>query len=594
MPSELVTEWLDKIKCGQATKKKWRDTFRVDDLDKYWEGYQQPSWWPQETFITINLIFANVKTQLDSFKTITPEFNVRPARTMIGSIMLAQQLDQQSNLRESVLNYHVREQGFKRELQKVVLDAFINFGVAKTFYTPYHRDNPNAGKAITGPTGLPTMDENGYVEKEASTELYKENFLLQRRNPDDILFDPFADSIETITWVAERIEMTVDEVKANKLFKNTADIKAFEVRQEDKELEQERKIGNDIAKPLSGGNSSLPGNVTNKKREIVYVWEIYDIKENRIICISEGYDKELRNDPTPDGIEGHPYAFMWFIDRRNSPYPIPYIWHQLGPQDEYNITRNQIITHRKRFNRKYEVEEGAIDDTELSKLEEPYDGMVIKTKGGSGRNINAIEDPSLDQAVYFDVNMLRKDFMDVAGEVIPESEMAQIEKATVAQLVSNRQENRKRGVLGSVSDFLEQVARKLILLYENELTLPTLINIVGETGAEWKNLNPQNLQSGQGEFLYEVAADSLVPQTSESERVSWVTFTQFVAMNPQIALSPTLLQKTAKMFGVKDKVIIAELQEAAMRIIEQQKLQGGQPGQPSMSGDMAKTLGMNQ
>ena len=349
-----------------------------------------------------------------------------------------------------------------------------------------------------------------------------------------------------------------------------------------------------MAKPLSGGNSSLPGNITNKKREIVYVWEIYDLKENRIICIAEGFDKELRNDPTPDGIEGHPYAFMWFVDRRNSPYPIPYIWHQLGPQDEYNITRNQIITHRKRFNRKYEVEEGALDDTELSKLEEPYDGMVIKTKGGSGKNINAIEDPSLDQAVYFDVNMLRKDFMDVAGEVIPESDMAQIEKATVAQLVSNRQENRKRGVIGSVSDFLEQVARKLILLYENELTLPTLINIVGETGAEWKNLNPQNLFSGQGEFLYEVAADSLVPQTPEIERSTWVAFLQFVAMNPQISMSPTLLQKTARMFGVEDKVIIAELQAAAMRIIEQQKLQGGQPGQASMSGDMAKTLGMNQ
>ena len=71
MPSELVTEWLDQIKKGQATKKKWRDTFRVDDLDAYWEGQQQPSWWPQETFICINLIFANVKTQLDGFKSVT-------------------------------------------------------------------------------------------------------------------------------------------------------------------------------------------------------------------------------------------------------------------------------------------------------------------------------------------------------------------------------------------------------------------------------------------------------------------------------------------------------------------------------------------
>ena len=590
MTDELVSIWTDNLNKGKATKKKWRDSFRVDDLDKYWEGVQQPNWWPDDNFIVINLIFANIKTQLDGFRSVTPKFHVRPARTFTPSVQTVQLLGQQSQLREAVLNYHVRESGFKREMQKVILDSFISFGVAKTFYDPYHRSNPNAGREITGPDGSSIMDESGYVEKEASTELYKENFLVQRRNPDDILFDPFADSLETITWIAERIEMTVEEVKQNKLFKNTADIRAFEVRQEDKEQEQERKIGDNIARPMTGGNSSLPGTV-DRRREIVYVWEIYDLVDNRIICLAEGFDKELRNDPIPDGIEGHPYCFMWFIDRRNSPYPIPYIWHQLGPQDEYNITRNQIITHRKRFNRKYTVKEGDIEDTELAKLEEPYDGLVIKVKG-DGKVINAIEDPPLDQAVYFDTNMLRKDFMDVAGEVIPETDIAQIEKATVAQLVSNRQENRKRGVIGSVSDFLEQVARKLITLYENELTLPMLISIVGETGKEWINLNPQALQSGHGEFFYEVAADSLVPQTPETERAAWVAFTQFAAMNPQIALSPVLLEKTGKMFGVEDKTLIAELQQAAMRIIEQQKLQGGQAGQPSMSGDMAKTLGM--
>lgn len=590
MRNELVQIWEDNINKGKTTKKKWRDSFRVDDLDKYWEGVQQPNWWPDNNFIVINLIFANIKTQLDGFRSVTPKFHVRPARTFTPSLQTVQLLSQQSQLREAVLNYHVRESGFKREMQKVILDSFISFGVAKTFYNPYHRSNPNAGEPITGPDGSSVFDKNGYIEKEASTELYKENFLVQRRNPDDILFDPFADSIETIEWIAERIEMTVEEVKQNKLFKNTADIRAFEVRQEDKEQEQVRKIGDNIARPMTGGNSSLPGTV-DRRREIVYVWEIYDLVDNRIICLAEGFDKELRNDSIPDGIEGHPYCFMWFIDRRNSPYPIPYIWHQLGPQDEYNITRNQIITHRKRFNRKYTVKEGDIDDTELSKLEEPYDGVIIKVKG-DGKVIAAIEDPSLDQAVYFDTNMLRKDFMDVAGEVIPETDIAQIEKATVAQLVSNRQENRKRGVIGSVSDFLEQVARKLITLYENELTLPMLISIVGETGKEWINLNPQALQSGHGEFFYEVAADSLVPQTPETERAAWVAFTQFAAMNPQIALSPVLLEKTGKMFGVEDKTLIAELQQAAMRIIEQQKLQGGQPGQPSMSGDMAKTLGM--
>ena len=51
--------------------------------------------------------------------------------------------------------------------------------------------------------------------------------------------------------------------------------------------------------------------------------------------------------------------------------------------------------------------------------------------------------------------------------------MAQIEKATTAQIVNDRMEARKRGKQLLTKEFMEEVGAKLMLLIENEIELPT-------------------------------------------------------------------------------------------------------------------------
>jgi len=577
----LVEKWRDRLAKGESANKKWRETFRIDDLDKYWEGNQKPDWWVEKFFMPINLIFSNIQSQMDSLKAATPRYNVRPARTYSSMPGASEQLDAQASVREALLNYTVREKAVKRECAKALLDAYVAFGVVKTFYTPYHIENPKKGRVIDG-------------AMEPDVLLIAESFNVSRRNPSDIRFDPYADSLENIKWVAERIEFTVEEVKNNKLFKNTEDIKAYEARVEEKEEERKRKQGDMTSTPMTGGNSSISATSLRGDREkIIQVWEIYDIENGRLICIAEGHDKELRDDPMPDGIEDHPYVFLWFIDRRNSPYPIPDIWNQVGPQDEYNVTRNQIMLHRRRFNRKYTRQKGMIDNDEAAKLEDPYDGIIIEVKG-AGDIIRPIKDAPLDQAVYFDTQMLRNDFMTVAGENVPDAEIAKIEKASVANLISNQQERRKRGKLAVMQDFYNSIARKLMLLYEQEMTIPTAIAISGVEGQMWKQIEPGDLTGGFGEFQYEVDTSSLTPINPEMERASWVGFMQFVQMNPILMSNPILVKKTSKMFGVEDKIIVDEVVKTAQAIQQQQMLQGGQAGQPSMSPDMSKALGVGQ
>ena len=573
---ELVDNFRQWLQKADAAHKKWRDTFRVEDLDKYWEGDQQPSWWNEDFFCPINLVFANIQRQLDNFTTVTPYYHVRPSRTYTPVPDFLPQFEQQAKVRESLLNAFVQSSVLKREVRKAALDAYLAFGVVKVYYQPYLRENPNFGKNIPG---LNTP--------QSPYRLFKENFIASRRNPMDIRLDPFADSMENLTKVAERVEYTLEEVQSNKLFKNTSDLKPYKARTEEKQNDEERKRGSNSMQPMTGGNSSMSGSSLGKDREdIIHVWEVYDIKEQRIQAFADGHDKPLRDDSMPDAIDNHSYVFLWFIDRRNSAYPIPGVWHQIGPQDEYNITRNQVMLHRRRFNRKYQTRETAISDTELAKLENPYDGVVIKTKQ-DGEVIRPIQDAPLDQAVYFDTVQLRRDFMDVSGEPVQESEISKIEKASVANLLAASQQGRTRGMRAVFQDFYQNLACKLIKLYEVELTLPMAVTVAGADGYSWKQINPRAIQASSTEYYYEVSAESLIPQTPEGERASWLAYMEFMAIHPNFGANPVIAEKTARAFGVFDKQVIQAVIQAAQATIEQAMLMGGSPGKPGISNNSA-------
>lgn len=588
---DLYHIWRNRLDIGLAFQKKWKQDFRVEDLDAYWEGFQKPASWTGE-FIPINLMYANVKSQLDGILVQSPAFSIRPSRTNLSAPSNFQMLDLQAQLRENTLNYFMSECNTKAEIKKCLLDAYPHFGVAKVCYKPFHKPHPKAGEKIEN-MGYPMMDKEGNEEVYPEKELIDEKFYASRRNPSEILLDPYADSLENIKWVAERISYTKEEFENEPLFTNTSGVDAHNVLSPSEQSPEDLRKRPDgfVTRINTGGNSSFSGSKDTKFEEVIYVWEIYDINNRKIICVVDNTDRVVRNDDYPDWLEDHPYEFLYFNLRRNSAYPIPELYPQLGPQDEYNITRNQIITHRKRFNRKYEVREGTISDEELSKFEDPYDGLVIKTNT-DGHAIKPIVEPSLDQAVYFDVNMLRKDFMDISGDSIPDSDIAKIEKTGVASLLNQRMQNRRTGKLGVVQEFIQRLGKKLMLLIEHELTLPVAIAINGPMGQAWQGINPDDFTRGLGEFNYEVAVGSLIPRDPDTERSSWIAFLQFIAMNPNIGQSPILLAKTAKMFGVEDKSLIQEMVNFAMAIQQQQMMQGGQPGQPSMSGDMAKTLGM--
>jgi len=582
--SDLVEEWNAKIKDGKEVRDTWIKTFRIADLDKYYEGFQRPTSWPEEDFFSVNMINPNVKEQMDNLYGRNPEFVVKPKTTCLPVTPdVTKFLENQATLRQSAVNYLFKEKRFRKDIKRALYDAYVKFGVVKTYYEPYLEDNEKAGEPFTDNQGLPVIDRaTGEGLKQPNQRLVNEVFEVKRRNPLCMIFDPWADSIENCKWIAEEVEYTVEEIKGNELFKNTSDIKSTSIitsgeGDQLKQNEKRRKKGDKLENKRS--TFSWGTKADYDEQEVVTCYEIYDIENNQLIVIADGHDMELMEDDTPNGIEGHPYEFLVFMDRSDSAYPIPEIFNQLGVQDEYNITRNQILLHRKRYGRKYEVEEGAYKEDELSKLEEPYDGMVIKRKSGSS-SIKPIADPSLDQAVYFDTQQLKGDFLDIAGG-LGEGQISKIEKATIGAMVQQRSQSRKAGKETEFHEFLSNISAKLVMLMEEEMTLPMAISIVGPAGQQWKQLHQGDIKSLHAEYNYNVVIGSTNPRNLDSDRSSWLAFLQILGANPLIGASEHILRTTAEMFYITDETLIQELLIISQKMQEAQK--EGQAGKPGVN-----------
>jgi len=213
----------------------------------------------------------------------------------------------------------------------------------------------------------------------------------------------------------------LEDVKKDTLLNKTA-LKKLEgkggKKDDEAKLREERKKG-DIK-----GKSELESDKKKEKKEkeIVVRWEIYNLKKNTWLVIAEDGEIPLLSErPLPTGVEKHPFSILRFTIRDDSPYPIPPISQGIDPSREYNQARSDIMKHRKRFNRKYEINMQGIDnEDELDKLESGEDGTFIKTRTGE-KVVTPIQDAPLDQMRYQELNYLKMEMIELFGGTTDEA-----------------------------------------------------------------------------------------------------------------------------------------------------------------------------
>jgi len=585
---DVQKRWEERISRAKEVRKKWKDLFKVDMAREYFDGKQNPGF-PDEEWITINKIYSHLKAQLPSLYNVDPYFYVRLAKSYSVNPLEIAIWEKKGKVRQNYLNYLKKELQLKQKVRLSIQDAHFDVGVAKVYYHADMKENPDAGQAMLSDDGeSPLFDDGGNPLMDPAEIPGNERYCLSRVHPDDFLWDEDAGPLEDDwKWVAQCIRMTLEDIKKDRRF-NKAAIRALERGKggegDDKERKEreDRKKGGDIKGKIESENPSVKG-AKKDEAKIYYLWEIYDLREDRWTLIAENGEIPLVSEEAlPKGVEKHPFAILRFTLRDDSPYPIPPVSQGIDPQREFNTARSRIMTHRKRFNRKY-LATGPWEPDELSKLESGDDGTIIN--GQIGSDIKPIQDAPLDSfGTYTEVSYLEKDMIELMGGATAEARgIAGADSATQAGILDKRMEMKEGDAMTMVIDFVTDIVRKLDQLVQANITRDEAIRITGPEGEFWALVRQDDYQEINGEFQYDVNPGATIPNMPQMERASWLSFLTLLAGFPHLLLNKHLMKRMAEMHHIEDEVMLEELLQLGKMIM------GGQMPMPGQQGSAPNT-----
>ena len=564
----IQKEWESKIRRALKKKEDWAEQFHVEQGVAFYEGRQRPSGWTDEEWITVNKIYSFLQAQLPALYSIDPYFYVKVKRSFTPDPGAILEMEAKGKIRQGYLNYIKQEIDLKNTARLSIQDAHFGFGVLKTHFSADQEKNPNADQPILGEPNeggeqTPLLDEDGEPLLEPKTKLANERYNVTRVDYDDIVWDEDAGPLkDTWKWVAQRVLMTKDEAEADPTIENSLlPTSPSKLNTEDNEQDTD---------PTTGEK--------REKKDLPYeFWEVYSLKSRQWMKICIGSEKPVMDwEEYPPGVEDHPYAILRFSLRKTGPYPIPPVSQSIDAQKEINLSRSQMMRHRKRFNRKYHAR-GNWEPEELTKLEVGDDGTVVQGTG----EVTPISDAPLDQSRFQELALLQNDLVEQMGSPDNSRQIASADSATEASLIDKGNEIREGDRLGQVKDFIQVVARKLDMLIQTHITRDEAVRVVGPSGEAWEAVRAQDYEEIAGEFQYTIDIGATRARLPHIERADFMGMLQTLASFPHLMTSERMMRKLFEFYQIDDDALLQEVMKIGQQIM------GGQtpmPGGGSQAG----------
>lgn len=565
--------WSDRIQRAKKVREEWADEFRVKMGREYYEGHQNPGY-PADEWITVNKIYSHLQAQLPMLYSMDPYFYVKLKKSYAVDATKIADFERRGRVRQAMLNYLKGELGLKEKARLGILDAHFEYGVVKIRRAASWQKHEQAGQPMTDDQGNALTDEETqqplvYPESVPVNERYE----IVRVHPEDFLWDDDAGPLEdSWGWVAHKLCMTKSEARENPNYRKKA---IDSVAAKTREGKTKGKVTGLVEKVLR-----------REDDEDLYIeaWEVYDLKKREFLVVPED-GKELLMDPRPipKGTERHPFSILRFTIRDKSPYPFPPVSPAIDPQKEYSLSRSRLLTHRKRFNRKYEVDRNKLadPDRDMSKIESGADGTIIEVMAPGA--VNPIQDAPLDQQGLVEIQALNTDLVEVFGTPAQARGVADSDSATEASILDKRLEVREGDRMSIVVDWVTDIARKLDQLVQAHIDRDEAVKITGPQGEAWEMVREDDYKEIEGEYEYSVNTGASRPRLPDVERSQWIAFlSQVVVPFPHILTAPSVLKRMAEMFHIEDDAALEEFRQIGIKIMQgTMPMPGGQGGGPS-------------
>jgi hypothetical protein len=384
-------------------------------------------------------------------------------------------------------------------------------------------------------------------------EIVEDQAFVERVSPFDMFVDPEATCLEDAKWVAQRIVRPLAEVKKDKRFKAQA----------------RRTLTADAGLKMRW-DSDYEREQYSESTDRVTLYEYYDIKNGTIsVCSHDGETFLL--DPV-----SMPYDFgIPFVMLRN--YDVPDQFYPMGDleaieslQEELNMTRTQMVNHRKRYARKYLYHERSFGPEGREALESDTDGRFVPVVD-ENRSLSDVVIPlaqvPLAPEIYNHSAIIEGDINVVSGvSEYARGQMPEVRRtATEASIIADAGNARASDKLAKIELSIGYVARKVIQLLQQYMTREQMVRITGKDDKRF--FVAYTRDDILGEYDFSVEGGSTQPMNETARRQQAISLMNAVGPLVGTVIDPFELARHVLQegFGVKnpDKFMMKQQQPAA-------------------------------
>lgn len=572
---DRVGAWDKRITSAGKVNRDWSEEFDCDLLEQMYYGHQwlssETEEWEKRKYV-INLFYPAINISKPSLLFSVPKYKVTPRPNRTDDPLST--VEARAKLQEYTLNSFVSDPklGFEMETGLGVLDAQFRFGVAYVGYTADFIDNPNAGKPMLNDKQEPMAGDDGEPVPQPDVKLNAEQLFLKWIPASQFLTaDNAPNRLQNADWCGYFEWHRIDDLKANKRYKNTAGIKP-------------------TGKMRDESASTSMSEEERQSAGMVKAWFIWDSRAKKRFVFAQGGEKFFLEEE----FKFLPFAVLKFNERLGKFYPLPESYNWVHPQRELNDTREMQRIHRKRAVRRY-GRRPSVKEEEFNKLIDCEDMTAIELNNPE-TDIAPIPDAPLDNAVARNIPQSQDDFTRVSGISGEAQEVAQSETATQANLIALASKVREASRRAVVAKWLAEIGRIMLLTLTEKMALPFWIAKNIDPGSEFAGQEAQEIALLWQEIVKEelgaidndisVDITSLSPVAQEQERGEWLAFLQVVTspiLGAILSQSPSLLRKTAGLFNMHNERDLAEISKAMeaaamMQAMAQAQSAGGKGG----------------
>lgn len=571
--SEIAARWINRWESADRVYTAWAHRFKVPVLYQYYEGFQHLIEADENNrAYVVNLIYSTIEQKLPNLLFDNPSFTLRPHP--FGTTYDFDAAAKSTQIKEDALNYITgrEELGFSDKHELALLDAFFGFGVLEVDYSKERLYNPSLNAADNDPL------ENLYCK-----QIPFDTFRVSAGANWDLSTGKWWGYYEYVPY--SQLHKYIEEGKITKPPESGLDPEA----------------GMDWASlPLIDGQVVVGEKMMDMPPSgCIKILKIEDFEKGQrlIICPdnAQGGDRLLEIEDFDTTI----FSILRYGKRRRGWYPLPPVFQWLCPQDEVNDVRQAQAIHRKRFTRKYGVQEGSLTSEEKDKFLYGPDGTVITFSRSPKESLQVIEDGPLDSANSESMMVSYADMDRVSGGTSNVTPGPDRETATASAVTAKRAMVRESKEVTRVANFLVSFARNTLrALKKVPSTFWVKTKVPEALLAELKNDNVKWQKIDKSLFKQEdysivVQVSSISPVYQQEDKKTFLEFLAVLSQYEILSISPALLREAAYRIGYKNSSVLNEFQQLAQLAmigkIQQAKAQvaatgpagpqGPQPGQ---------------